>query len=160
MSQRAQQLADQFGLTVAEFEALIEHCDDTDWRLICAAEQWPVSFVAQHVALAIRFHLGWLRHVSVGDTRLDATRAELDQTNAHFAARFADVDREQVLRLLRRNATSARTFVAGLGDEQLGRTAEAQLLGGAVVSLDQLIEHILIGHIMGHLLSIERSLQT
>jgi hypothetical protein len=32
------------------------------------------------------------------------------------------------------------------------------LLGGVVVSLDQVIEQILIGHIMGHLLSVERTI--
>jgi hypothetical protein len=158
MSRRAQQLAAQFALTVDEFTTLIEDCSADDWRLICAAEQWPIGFVAQHVALAIRFHVGWLRQIAAGDPRLDVSRAELDQTNAHFAERFADVSREQVLRTLQRNASTARTFVAGLDDDQLARTAEVMLLGDVVVSLDQVIEQILIGHIMGHLLSIERTL--
>jgi hypothetical protein len=158
MSRRAEQLAAKFDLTVGEFTTLIEGCSAEDWLLICAEEQWPVGFVAQHVALAIRFHVGWLRHIAAGDPRLDVSRSELDQTNAHFAERFADVGREQVLRTLQRNAGSARSFVAGLDDDQLARTAEVMLLGGVVVSLDQVIEQVLIGHIMGHRLSVERTI--
>lgn len=157
MSRRAQQLAERFDSTVTEFSTVIDGCGPEDWQLVCEEEQWPVGFVAQHVVLAMRFHVGWLRGIAAGDTRLDVTRTELDQTNAHFAERFADVSREQVLRTLRRNAASARSFVAGLDDDQLARTAEVMLLGGVIVSLDQIVENILIGHVMGHLLSIERT---
>lgn len=158
MSERSEELTQRFNITAERFALLIERCDNDAWRLVCAAERWPVGVVAQHVALAVRFHLGWLRQIVAGDNLIETTRAELDQANAHYAERFTTVTQEQVLRTLRRNARSADSFLTALDDDALGQTAQVAFLGNVVVSVDQLIEHVLIGHITGHMRSIAATL--
>jgi len=154
MSERAAELTRRFNETAERFARLVESCDAAGWRTVTTAEQWPVGVVAQHVALAPRVHVSWLRQMLAGDNLIEVTRTELDQANAHYAERFSGVTQEQVLRTLRRNVGSAAGFIAGLDDEALGRTAQVALLGNVVVTVDQLTEHVLIGHIAGHMRSI------
>jgi hypothetical protein len=158
MSERATELTQRFNITAERFALLVERSDNDIWRLVCAAERWPVGVVAQHVALAVRVHLGWLRQIVAGDNLVETTRAELDQANAHYAERFATVTQEQVLRTLRRNVRSADSFLTALDDDALGQTAQVAFLGNVVVTVDQLIEHIFIGHITGHMRSIVATL--
>ena len=76
--------------------------------------------------------------------------------NAAFAEQHADVTKPQVLELLNSNTASALDLIRGLSDEQLqrgigGRDQQALLQWcGEARTVDQLIEQLLIGHVLLH----------
>jgi hypothetical protein len=77
------------------------------------------------------------------------TRTELDRLNAESGERYADADRNESLEMLRRTGEEVAQFVAGLTDEQLSRVG-AYVEWIPEMSVDEWIERVLIGHIVGH----------
>jgi len=77
-------------------------------------------------------------------------------SNAAFPEQHADVTKPQVLELLNSNTASALDLIRGLSDEQLqrgigGRDQQALLQWcGEARTVDQLIEQLLIGHVLLH----------
>lgn len=154
MGDRARALAERFEQANRELIAAIEECSEARWRTRCLAEDWSVGVTAHHVAEHYPLIVFCVRALAGGQPLPALSRAKIDQLNAHHARLQADCGREETAALLRRNGAAAASLTRGLADEQLDRSAAVPFLGGAVLTAEQVIEQVLIGHIHNHLRSI------
>jgi len=159
MTSRAESLASQLDKAVAEFAAAIESCSDARWREEHGPEGWTVAVTAQHVAGQFPLEKEFIVEAANGGKGLSYTWDDINGKNDSRAAANANASKGDVLALLRSGAAAMSTYVRGLSDEQLDRTAPLTLAGGAAVSTQQLIEGgVLIEHVTGHLESIRGGL--
>ena len=54
------ELAARFDAAVAEVAAVVERCSDAEWQAICAAEQWSVGVVVDHIAVYMQIQRDWI----------------------------------------------------------------------------------------------------
>ena len=92
------------------------------------------------------------RAIADGQPLPVVAREQIDRNNAAGGERFVDADRGETLEILRRDGETAARFVAGLTDEQLQQVG-AYVDWVPAMSVEKWIEHVLIGHIRGHLTS-------
>ena len=85
------------------------------------------------------------------------TTEQLDQGNAKHAQDHADCTKEETLEMLRTGGAAAATAVRGLTDEQLDKTSTV-ISGAPDMSVEQVIENVLIGSAAGHGASIKKTL--
>jgi hypothetical protein len=152
-STRAQALAEQFEQVNAAAIAAVEAADDATWRRTCRDEDWPVGFAAWHIGDGHATIMGLVGAVASSQPLPPVTAAMLDARNAENLARHGGCSRQEALRMLRQHGTAAADAIRRLSDEQLERTATLDLFGGATMSVQQLIEQVVIGHAQHHLAS-------
>jgi hypothetical protein len=168
-SSRGQELATRLQETTSEFAAFVDSLTPQEWAMrgrnapdwqLGEDEKRPVGTIAYHTASIISTpHLSLVRDAAEGRP-LDPVQGwsveAVAEGNAAFAEQHADVTKPQVLELLTTNTASALELIGGLSDEQLQRDIGARdqqaLLQwcGEARTVDQLIEQLLIGHILLH----------
>lgn len=158
MSSRAQELADQFEQSVAAFIDVVEGLPDAQWRTLCPNEERSVAVLTRHVAFGISFEMDVFREIAAGRQPATITRADLADMNARDAREWDECSKEETLALLRANAEAAAAEVRQLSDERLGRAGKYVEDIPDPWTVDQWIERILIGHVRGHLQSIQSTL--
>lgn len=121
----------------------------------CPEECWSVGVVAHHIAEDHALLAGFVRQLAEGEPLPDLTAAQIDAMNAERAQACADCTRDETLALLRRHGANAAALVRGLSEIQLDRTGA---FFGQRLTTEQLIEGILIGHIVEHGRSIRQAL--
>lgn len=149
MSSRSQTLSEQFERANDEFMRFVESLSEDDFRRICPAEQRTLAALARHVAQGCLVELRHFRAIADGEPLDVWTKAEVDRINSESGERYATADRNETLEMLRRNSEEVAQFVAGLTDEQLSRVGE-YVDWIPEMSVDQWVERVLIGHIVGH----------
>ena len=157
MSERATALADQLQRVNDDLIATIERCSDEQWKNACAGETWSVGVTAHHVASTHGGVSQLVRMVANGEPLPPITMDMIHQQNEQHAREHANCTREETVALARENGAAAVAIVRGLDDEQLNRSArvlDGDMTAGAIV------EHILIGHVDGHLQSIRAALES
>ncbi len=152
MSLRAQQLESQFREANEEFSTFLAGLTDADLSRVCPNEQRTIAALARHVAGAYRYELRYFQGIADGAPLPVVAREQIDRNNAAGGERFVDADRGETLEILRRDGETAAQFVAGLTDEQLQQVG-AYVDWVPAMSVEKWIEHVLIGHIRGHLTS-------
>ena len=155
MSTRAQALAEQFEQVNAEAIAAAEACGDREWHAASREEGWPMAFSAWHIAEGHGTIMGLVAAVANGEQAPALTAAMLDAKNADDLSRHATCSKQEVLDALRQNGTAVANAIRRLSDEQLDRAAVLELFGGAPLTVQQLIELVLIGHARQHLASMQ-----
>ncbi len=155
MSARAQALAAQFEQVNAAAIAAVEACDDGARHAVSKEEGWPVCFTAWHIGDGHTTIMGLVTAVANGQQPPAVTAAMLDARNADNLARHATCSKQEALDTLRQHGTAAADAIRRLSDEQLDRTAALELFGGASMSVQQLIERVVVGHAQRHLASIQ-----
>jgi hypothetical protein len=153
MGARAEMLAKQFEGKANELTAVIEKLSEADWKKVTAAEKWSVGVTAHHVAGAHETIAGLARTLASGQTLPPFTMAMLDEMNAKHAKDFAGCTKAETLALHRKGSTDAAASVRGLSDSELDRTG-VLLTGMPAMSVQQIIEGVLIHHIEEHMGSI------
>ena len=143
MSQRAKELAESFMSFNNDMVAFVENCSEENWKKVCPGEQWPVGVVARHVAAGHFRAVGLAKMIVSGKELPELTDEAIDQGNAQHADKHAGCTKEEVLGLLRENASSLVDFVSELGDADLDRTGQLALVGGTI-STQQFVENIII----------------
>jgi hypothetical protein len=156
MSERARALADRFEHANHELIATVEACSDAAWRAKTTGEDWTVGVVAHHVAEAHRAISGLVELRAKGQPLPNVTMDMIHQGNAAHAKQQANCTKAETLALLRQNGSAALGIVRGLSDAQLD--GSAPVLGGAPMTLQQVIERILIGHVQDHHSSIRTAI--
>ncbi|HYU19490.1 MAG TPA: DinB family protein [Chloroflexota bacterium] len=157
MGQRAEALAAQFEQANADVISAIDGLSDTQWRAMCAGENWPVGVTAHHIAGGHQPISGFVQMIANSQPLPALTSEMLDQGNAQHAQQYANCTKAETLELLRSQGQAAANLVRGLSDEQLDRSQPLSLVGGAVWTTQQFIENGLIGHPRGHLESIKKA---
>ncbi len=153
MGEQARGLAERFERANHEIVTIVERCSDAQWHAKTAGEGWTVGVVAHHVAEAHKGIAGLVERVATGQPLPALTMELFDRQNAEHAKQHAHCTRTETLALLRTNGTAAATTVRGLREDQLGRSASV-LTGAPPMTVQQVIERILIGHVQEHLGSI------
>jgi hypothetical protein len=152
MAGKADQLARRYEDAVANFISDVEGLSDADLRAKTDVEGWTVAACAHHAATASAPLASMAQAAAMGGPMPPITQAMLDEMNAKHAQDFAACSREETLAAIREQAPAAAQVVRGLSDEQLGRAAELPF--GMTMTAEQIIENVLIGHLVGHSQSI------
>lgn len=153
-SARAEALAQQFEQANAEFLRVILALSEEQWRAFCPDEGRNVAALARHIASSIAIEARAFQSLAGGEPVTAWTWEQLDEVNAAQGRNQADCARDEVVELARRNGSEAVAFVRGLTDAELARTG-AYIVGLPNWTVDLWIEQVLIGHIRGHLASIQ-----
>ena len=155
MGQRTSALADQFEQAIAEFATTIEAIPEDKWAAAHGPEGWTVAATAQHVSGQFPLEMEYITAIAEGRPLPAYSWDDINGKNDSRAAKNGAASKADVLRELREGAASAAAYVRGLSDDQLDRTGELALAGGATVNTQALIEGgVLIDHVKGHLASI------
>jgi hypothetical protein len=155
MSTRAQTLAEQFEQANTAAIAAIESFSDAQWRATSRDEGWPIGFVAWHIGDAPFIVMDLVKTVANGQEPPPMTAGQLDDINAQKLATHAGAGKSETIDQLRRNGVTIAGGIRSLSDEQLDRTAALMMVGGRSLSAQQLIEAGIIGHIRGHVASMQ-----
>lgn len=151
-----QALVDRFERENNELISIVEKLSDAQCRTRSTSEGWPLLVLAHHVAVDHAIIAEIARSIAAGQTRAPITFAMLDQMNAKHAEEHADCTKTETIDLLRRNGRLAETIIGALSDNLLDRTAIV-FAGAPPMSAKQLIETILIDHIVEHRASMLRT---
>jgi uncharacterized damage-inducible protein DinB len=149
MKERVQALAAEFERANDELIAAVEGLSDGQWRTLCEGEGWSVAVTAHHVAVGHAAVAEMLRMAARGEARRPSFE-QLHERNARHAEEYAEVGQAETIDLLRRNGAEAVAVVRGFDDADLEIVP-----GGDGRSPAVLIERVLIGHVRGHLASIQ-----
>jgi uncharacterized protein (TIGR03083 family) len=154
MGQRADALADDFEQAIEELTRLVDVLSDAQWATRTESEGWTVAATARHIVWGYDF-LGERVDAIVNGAR-PGDPGDIHAQNAQNAERYADVPREEVLRLLRTTGAERARRVRGYADEQLDRSFTVP--SGQTLTVAQLIAGALVGHVNGHTASIRQTL--
>lgn len=157
MGARADMLAKQFEEKANELTDTVQKMSDADWKKVTTAEKWPVGVTAHHVAGAHEPISGIAKAVASGQTLPAFTMQMLDEANAKHAKDFAGCTKADTLELHKKGVASASAVVKGLSDADLEKTGTV-LTGAPAMSVQQIVEGILINHINDHLGSIKATI--
>lgn len=150
MATKGEQLATQFEAAKKQFITIVESMSDADWKKICPAEGWPVNVTAHHAAESIAGLTGLVQMLAEQGQVPPFTLDQINSGNAEHAVRAVNATKDEVLELARTGDEKAASYLRGLTDEQLAKTAALPLMGGATMSAEQLAEGLLVGHLAGH----------
>jgi len=153
MGARSDALAKQYEAKASEFTTVIEKLSDAFFKKVTTAEKWPVGVTAHHVAGAHEPIAGIVQTVASGKAMPSFTMAMLDEMNAKHAKDFAGCTKAETLDLNKKGVMAAAGTVRGLSDTDLDKKGTV-LTGMPEMSVQQIIENILINHVQEHLGSI------
>jgi uncharacterized damage-inducible protein DinB len=156
MSERAQALAEQFEQANNAAIATVEGCSDEQWRRHVESENRSVGVVMHHIAIAHPIIAGWVMAAARGQDA-GVEHGWVDQLNAQHAREQANCSKAETLDLLRRNGEAAARVVRALDDSQLDSSATI-ITGSRPMTARQVTERILIGHVRGHLSTIQTAI--
>ena len=163
MQQRVQDLATRFTQVNEAIRHLVEPCTETQWQTPCVAEGWTVGVTVYHIAAGYDQE-GWvaarIRAVLAGQDRppqLADLHPEWDY-NARQAQQAAAYTPQETLGLLQHNEAAVLQLVEGLQDEDLDKVGPTSS-GRPPVSLQTILEHLLINHAHEHLRSLRATLE-
>ena len=154
MGQRADALADDFEQVIAELARLVDVLSDAEWATRTESEGWTVAATARHIVWGYGFLGGRLDAIVNGER--PGNPGDIHAENAENAERYADVPREEVLGLLQTTGAERTGRVRGYTDEQLDLSFTVP--SGQTMTVAQLIQGALIGHVRGHTASIRQTL--
>jgi len=148
MAGKAEELARRYEEAATSFIKDIERLTDADWRRKTDVEGWTVAATAHHAATSSLPIASMVQAAGTGSAMPPITAAMLDEMNAKHAQEFASCTRDETLAAVREQIPAAAQVVRGLSDEQLVRSAKLPM--GMELTAEQIIEFVLIGHIVGH----------
>jgi len=157
MGAKSEALAKQYEAKVQEATTALEQLSEADWKKTTGGEKWTVGVVAHHVAGGHEGIAGIIKTVASGQSIPNFTLDVLHEMNAKHAQEFANVSKADTIALHKKNAASAAAVVRGLSDEQLAHSGTV-LTGMPAMTVEQIVNNILIHHIEDHLGSIKKSL--
>ena len=156
MSVRAKELA-------ARFEQINQDVIDrvsgaTDLSVPCPSEGWTAAAVAAHIGGAHRGILERLIQPIIAGQEVPSTVGPSDEGNARQATENAALPQDQILTLLRDHGAMAAAYLRTLSDADLDRTVILPVFGENPVTVQQVIEWVLIGHAADHANSLQQGL--
>jgi hypothetical protein len=158
MSARAEELAARLERANEEVIAAIQGANG-NLGATCPAEGWTVAAVGSHIGYGhVGIVEGLIKPIVEGRELPPFKLSDFDEGNARHAREHAAVPQDQVLQLLRDHGAQASSYVRGLSDDDLDRPTTLPLMGDTPVTAQQVIEMVLIGHVLDHGNSLRQSL--
>lgn len=159
MSARATQLAEQTDDAINQVIDFVETVPDDKWLTLCEPEQCTVAALANHIGISAVGVLNFLvKPVSQDQPLSPITPEQINAGNAENARKNANRSKAEVITELRTNGAVASSYVRGLSDEELQRSA-VLFFSPEPVTADFIIENVLINHSLGHLESLRAAVQ-
>jgi hypothetical protein len=159
MSERATQLADQTDQVIDQVIAFVESIPDEKWTATCEPEQCTAAALASHIAVSATGVVNALvKPIAQGEPPMSITPEQINAGNAENARKYANRSKADVVNDLRTYGAEASSYVRGLSDEELQRSA-VLFFRPEPVSADFVIEHVVINHSLGHLESMRAAVQ-
>lgn len=158
MGAQGEALATRLQQATDQLIATIDGCPDAQWQTATTVEGWSAGVTAHHAAGSIEPTTGLLVAVATGAALPPLTAEAIDARNAQHAQQFAHCTKAETIALARQGVAQAASMLQGLGDEQLAHTATLALIGPQPVSAAQLGEFLVLGHLQGHLQSMQAAL--
>ena len=159
---RSGSLADQFEAAVGNFIRVVESLTSEQWRLRGRNtpgmrindedEARPLGVIAHHVAVNLNVIMG---RIQAAIREQASPPLDIKQANARHANEYADTTKAQVLSLLHDSGQQIAKDLRSISDEKLDI---AQELPSGQMTVQQRIERVLIGHLLGHQASIEATI--
>lgn len=159
MSERADALADNFATANTEFVSLIESVPDDKWDAATSEEQWSIGVVAHHVALGYPSTFGAVQMTADAGKMPDISWDQIHASNAKHAEEFSDVSKAETIELLKSNGAQVEAGLRTLTDDQLDVSFDSPVFGGEM-TVEQLVNGLVIGHIGMHSPSIEATIDS
>jgi hypothetical protein len=157
MGAKGEVFAKQFEAKAEEATALLEKLSETDWKKTTAAERWTVAVTAHHIASSYESATHIVKAITAGLALPHFNREMLDEMNAQHAEEFAGCTKAETIALHRKTGAAAAAAVRSLSDEELAKT-DTVFAGMPPVSAEELVKHILLGHIDAHFGSIRATI--
>jgi len=154
MSQRVQELVQQFTTANDSLIQYIEGCTESELDQVTGGEGWSVRVTAHHIAVSHEPVAGLALLIATGQPLPALTGEMFHQMNAQHATEHTGVSKAAVLETLRSGGAKAAAMVSGISDDALASVGHLALINGEI-STQGVIEGILIGHIDSHLGSIK-----
>jgi len=158
MNRRVQALSERFEQANSAVRLSIANASDEQLLRICPAEQCTVAALACHIASVHRVGIEWMRAMLDGRGLPVISMEEINRKNQAFFRQHARVSRSEALALLEQDGQLALAGLRDLHDTDLDRACPFSLFGNAMISVQTLIEQVLIGDPVGHLPSIQAAL--
>ncbi|HLB23253.1 MAG TPA: DinB family protein [Dehalococcoidia bacterium] len=153
MSSRAETLASKVEQANNDLLKAIEGSSDDQWRATCADGVWTQGFAGFHAASSISFISGMVQGIASGEPFTPTTLEVIDEGNAAQAKEHAGCTKQETIALIRAAGPASAAMVRGLSDEALDRRAQL-LVGMPEMTVEQVIEMLMVGHAAGHTQSI------
>ena len=153
MGARAESLAGKVQEANEQLKAAVEGSSDAQWKAKVADGDWTQGFTGYHAANIIGFISGMVQGLAAGQPIPPITMAQIDEGNAAAAKEHANCTKQEVLDAIQAGGPGAVSLVRGLTDEQLDRKVSL-LQGAPEMSVEQVIEMLMVGHPAGHTASI------
>jgi hypothetical protein len=151
MSARSQSLADKFEKANNEVISVIEAIPDDKWALICQNDERPVGVVAHHLGVSYANTFEVVRMGGTGQIVPPMSREMLDNMNAKHAVEHASCTKADALGVIRENGARVKDGIAAMDDETLDREMHFPLFGADPVTIEKMLDSLVIGHIYMHL---------
>jgi uncharacterized damage-inducible protein DinB len=153
MAAKSEALAKQFEAKAQEVTGVLERLSDADWKKTTSSEKWTVGVVAHHMAGSHEGISNIIKAVAAGKSMGNFTMEMLHDMNAKHAQEHAGAGKAETIALHKKSAATAAAVVRGLSDADLGKSGTV-LSGMPPMSVEQVINMILLNHIEEHLKSI------
>jgi uncharacterized protein (TIGR03083 family) len=153
MAAKSEALAKQFETKAQEVTGVLERLSDADWKKTTSSEKWTVGVVAHHMAGSHEGISNIIKAVAAGKSMGNFTMEMLHDMNAKHAQEHAGASKAETIALHKKSAATAAAVVRGLSDADLGKSGSV-LSGMPPMSVEQVINMILLNHIEEHLKSI------
>ena len=157
MGARSDMLAKQFEERANALTETIEKMSDADWKKVTTAEKWPVGVTAHHAAGAHEPISGMAKAVAAGQTLPPFSMQMLDEMNAQHAKDFAGCTKADTIALNKKGIATASSIVKGFSDADLQKSGTL-MTGMPAMTVQQIIEGVLINHVNEHLGSIKSTI--
>ncbi|CAN5690172.1 hypothetical protein BH23CHL5_BH23CHL5_21130 [soil metagenome] len=155
MSERAFGLAQRFEAASLEVEKLITSSTDQQLQMKCTSERCSAIALACHVGRVHKQTVEWITKLQSGKGLADLPMNEINSTNESWFSQDDFCSKAEAMHVIATNRSFAAEFVRGLSDADLDRTGSFGPFNGAIVSVQTVIEQILIGDPLAHLSSIQ-----
>lgn len=140
---KGQALASRFNSELTRLRYAIEKATPSEWASTTAAEGWTVAATAKHMVQHAEAVVAIGPLMEGRPDEIETRGAHRDETNARQSKNAAAAPPQDVLRDLRATGSQAVELVRGLSDADLDRTYTFQFLGGAQLSIAQLLEALI-----------------
>lgn len=150
---RREALARRISAAVDRVVARVEGLSAGQWAVRCAPEGWSVGLEAQHIAVGLARHRGWIEAAIRGAPPFAFDRGETDALNAATAAAQEVPDRDATVALLRSEGAETAGLIRAVADADLDTVALRS--GRRELTAERVASVVMVRHIEDHLRSIE-----
>ena len=154
---RADILVERFTTMNNAITEIAENATDEQWAMVVEGENWPVGFVLNHIVAGHYSVIGLIKRVVRGQPLPDLSNQNTDAENEQMLAESANIGRNEVLAITRKNGEKIASFMSTLTDEQLTEVHHWSLWGQDW-SIERMFKIVILHSAGGHLANVQATL--